>query len=89
MTKITAKCDLCDSSFPFGHGRYDRKVLPHYQMTLCMSCYEGNWDGISPYREKRFEEHLKSRGIPLSSRNAKSLNDNPVMRRGSVRGACR
>lgn len=71
MEKFIEKCDLCDSSFQYGQGLYNGQYLPHYKMTICKGCFEGNWDGFAPHHEKKFIEHLTKGGIALPERNEK------------------
>jgi len=65
------RCDICGSEFQWGPQRYDGQDIPRYQMIVCMPCYKGNWDGWAPHREKKLEEHLAQKGLPLPERNAR------------------
>ena len=69
--KIILQCDLCGSSFQFGPHRYDGRRIPRYQITVCMPCWEGNWDGWGQYHEERLISHLMVKGIPIPERNSK------------------
>jgi hypothetical protein len=64
------QCGLCGTSFPFGPHRYDGKYLPHYELHVCRTCLDSNWDGIASHHEEKLVAHLKNRGIPLPARNA-------------------
>jgi hypothetical protein len=68
---IYYNCDLCGLKFQFGPHVHDGKWLNHYKMTLCMPCYQGNWDGFAPHYEGVIERHLAAEGIPLPKRNSK------------------
>lgn len=63
------KCELCGTEYQMGKGIYNGKVLNHYQLNVCNTCYIGNHDGWSPMVEQAFETHLKKNGIPLRIRN--------------------
>lgn len=65
------RCDLCNKEFQFGPHMYDGKHIPRYQITVCMSCWNGNWDGWAPDLEARLISHLKNKGLPIPERNAK------------------
>lgn len=69
--KIMCSCSLCGRQFQFGPHRYDGKHIPRYQITVCMSCWDGNWDGWAPHLEERLIAHLQQKGIPIPERNAK------------------
>ncbi len=68
--KIMIRCDLCGTEFQMGPHRYDGKWISRYQMSMCRSCFSGNWDGIGPVFEPVFVRHLESHGIDLPERNA-------------------
>jgi hypothetical protein len=67
--KIMIRCQLCNSEFQFGPHFYNGKVISTYKLTLCMSCYDGNWDGFAPQYEAIFEKHLTDHGIPIPQKN--------------------
>lgn len=69
--EILLRCQFCDKEFQHGHHRYEGKYLPHYGLLLCSGCYKGNWDGIGPFYEDKFTNHLAERGIELPERNSK------------------
>lgn len=71
--KHCERCDMCDSVFRFGHHAYHGKAIMEYQMIVCRTCWDGNWDGWNPRYEAKLETHLKQRGIPLPERNEKGL----------------
>lgn len=64
-------CDMCGSKYQFGNHVYDGKRIPRYKLDVCMTCYEGNWDGWAPHFERRLEDHLKNHNIPPPERNEK------------------
>ena len=66
---IINTCDICGNDYQFGPHRYEGKTIPCYQLSVCMTCYEGNWDGWAPHLEGKVLEHLKSRGLPIPMRN--------------------
>ena len=61
-------CHLCGRA-----ARMDRhlegRTLRHYEMFVCNSCFESNWDGFPPHLEAAFVRHLNDRNIPLPQRN--------------------
>ena len=69
--KFMTNCELCGRSFQFGPQVYDGKVIPRYQLTVCMSCWKGNWDGWNPRHEALLIAHSKAEGLPIPERNEK------------------
>lgn len=69
----TEQCEFCGRGFQYGLHAYHGKFLTHYRLSLCRTCYEGNWDGIAPLYEQKFERHLEAHKIPKPNRNAKDL----------------
>lgn len=69
--KIIYSCALCENQFQFGPHFYDGKYISRYQITVCMSCWTGNWDGWAPHLEERLIAHLQEKGLPTPERNAK------------------
>jgi hypothetical protein len=65
------KCFFCNLSFKFGNHKYYGEYLPNYQLYICGSCLRGNWDGLNPRLEDKFEEHLKAKNLPIPERNDK------------------
>jgi len=72
-TKIMIQCDMCGSSFQFDPHRYDGKHIARYKITVCMPCWNGNWDGWAPHYEPRFLDLLKRNNIPIPQKNSKGL----------------
>ena len=64
------QCFCCESGFQFGPHTYNGKHVAAYEMTVCLSCYEGNWDGWGPAVEAKIIASLKSQGLPVPARNA-------------------
>lgn len=72
--KIMFRCffPFCgNQSFQMGHGLYDGKYIRRYDISVCMSCWRGNWDGWAPHYEKLLIAHLKEKGLPIPERNEK------------------
>jgi len=69
--KFMSRCFLCGREYQMGPHKYDGKYIPRYEMSVCMSCYEGNWDGWSPGCEEIIIAHLKQKGLPIPERNVK------------------
>jgi hypothetical protein len=65
------ECEMCRASFQMGPHRYDGKHIQSYNLTVCKSCWEGNWDGWAPHREAKLIKHLNAKGMPIPPRNAK------------------
>lgn len=68
--KIMCSCVLCEKQFQFGPHRYDGKHIPRYQITVCMSCWNGNWDGWAPHLEGRLIARLQNNGTAIPERNS-------------------
>jgi hypothetical protein len=69
--KVMTVCDLCGNQFQMGPHRYDGKWINRYQLSVCRSCYNGNWDGWGPFAEEKLIPHLKMKGIAIPERNDK------------------
>ena len=68
---IMLNCEMCGSLVQFGPHTYNGNQIAKYDLFVCRSCYDGNWDGWAPHLEKALEDHLISKGIPLPERNDK------------------
>ena len=64
------KCPLCPNEFQISPPRIEGVTIPRYQITVCRSCYNNNWDGWEPGREKHLLKHLKLNNLPVPDRNA-------------------
>lgn len=64
-------CNLCGRAARMDKHLYDGRTLPHYEMFVCNSCFESNWDGLAAHFEPAFVQHLNDRNIPLPQRNEK------------------
>ena len=62
-------CPSCGSEFRYGPQVYEGKHIPRYQVTVCMICYEGNWDGWANI--DWLMKHLKSMNLPIPKPNSK------------------
>jgi hypothetical protein len=69
--KFMFKCATCGQEYQMGPHQYDGKHVSLYQITVCTTCYEGNWDGWAPHYEERLIAHLKDKGLPIPRRNDK------------------
>ncbi|KFO67327.1 hypothetical protein ER57_11565 [Smithella sp. SCADC] len=63
------KCPFCPNEFSISPPRIDGVTIPRYQITVCRSCYNMNWDGWELGREKLLIEHLKLNNIPIPHPN--------------------
>ncbi|MGF6995516.1 hypothetical protein P3T25_003884 [Paraburkholderia sp. GAS32] len=68
---LMRRCDTCGGSFQFGLHRYDGKHIPLYGITVCMTCWEANWDGWAPHLEEKVTAKLRAASAVLPARNAK------------------
>jgi hypothetical protein len=71
--KIMFTCPVCGQQFQFGPHRYAGTHIRTYDMTVCETCYRGNWDGWQPDRETWLLDRLKSKSLPIPKRNARGL----------------
>jgi hypothetical protein len=69
--KFMFRCDLCGNEYQMGPHRYDGKQVPRYDIGVCMSCYESNWDGWNPRYEEFLISHLKEKSLPIPGKNKK------------------
>ncbi len=69
--KVAYACFMCGSQFRMGPHVYDGKHIHSYDISVCKSCYDGNWDGWASHNEQRLLAHLKERGLPVPKRNEK------------------
>ncbi len=69
--KMVLDCGVCRRAFQFGPGRYDGKYIALYELTVCKTCWDGNWDGWSPEAEIVIQKHLEVKGLEVPLRNEK------------------
>jgi hypothetical protein len=50
---------------------YEGKHIAIYELDVCKSCYDSNWDGWAPHHEEKLIGHLQAKGIPIPDRNDK------------------
>jgi hypothetical protein len=68
--RFTLNCFACGEEFQMGlHSVYEGKFVQRYDITVCDSCYKGNWDGWHPKLEQSLIDHLEERGLPIPERN--------------------
>ena len=66
------KCDVCGTMYQHGPHKYKGHRLELYgDIFCCDTCWQGNWDGWAPHREKTLLDHLKQKNLPVPERNAK------------------
>jgi hypothetical protein len=56
-------CFLCRQSFQFGPHRYDGKGIGAWKISVCLPCYNGNWDGLVPEQHPKLMQNLKDLGL--------------------------
>ena len=69
--KILIKCFICDKQFQFGNHHYEGHPSPKYDIMVCNSCWQGNWDGWASQYEEKLLSHLKNNNLPEPQRNSK------------------
>ncbi len=71
VSTMMFSCFFCGGRFRFGNHIYNGQHIARYQVTVCRSCYDGNWDGWAPRYETRLIAHLQDKAISVPARNAK------------------
>lgn len=69
--KGTLTCPLCGCSFLFTHEHHDGKRMRALGKTVCLTCYDGNWDGWNPQVEEKIIELIEEQGFVVPERNEK------------------
>ena len=65
-------CDVCNSPYYYGPGRYEAHRLQLYGGIMCCnSCWRSNEDGWGPIHEPALLKHLAHKGLPEPIRNTK------------------
>ncbi len=60
---MTTQCFMCQSHVPFGNGNYQAKRILPWDIMVCDTCRQGNWDGIVPSSYPHFVKHLQDCGL--------------------------
>ena len=71
--KVMYLCFICSKNFQMGPNKYDGKFMASYNISVCRTCYEGNWDGWAPQYEQRLIAHLEKNGLEIPGKNEKGL----------------
>lgn len=76
----TEQCFLCRQFKAYGSGRYELQWYKSWQILVCSSCREGNWDGIA-HEDKisKLFAHFDKKRIERPERNEKGWIDLPPM----------
>lgn len=69
VDEIMIRCFACDKDFQFGPQRYAGSHIAAYNISVCSTCYAGNWDGWGPLVEPALLLHLDRERIPVPERN--------------------
>ena len=69
--KIMMECDTCSKKFQFGPHQYEGRVINLYGITVCDTCWTGNWDGWASHFEPIIQKHLAEKNLPEPPRNNK------------------
>ncbi len=72
-SRIMCKCDICGTSFHFGHHRYDGHKNKTYDVMVCRSCRKNSLDGWAPHDEEKVTKKLIKRRLPLPERDKRGL----------------
>jgi hypothetical protein len=75
--KTLVKCFLCRREVQFGPHVYNGKTIPPWDIFVCDTCYQANWDGIVPGTFPHLIAHLKSKSIEIRP-NKRGWIDWPV-----------
>jgi len=67
------QCDICNNKYQMGEHKYELKLIPRYQLSVCKTCYESNKDGWSQRYEDKIISNLRKNKLPIPKRNNKSL----------------
>jgi hypothetical protein len=82
VTPLTSTqiCFFCSQSFAAGGGHWGGRWLPCYQISVCNSCFNSNWDGWHLDAEEKLVKHLQEKGIALPKRNEKGWLPQSIIR---------
>jgi hypothetical protein len=69
--KFLVHCDVSGREFQFGPHRYEGRRNQTYEIMVCSTCHEANWDGWAPHCEERVTRRLIEQGLAMPARNAK------------------
>ena len=58
-------CLLCGNHFPFGNHSYRGRKIQGWDLMLCTTCIDGNWDGIVPSSATHLLKFLQNKGIEV------------------------
>ena len=70
---IVQTCELCGNGYQFGPHIYDGTFISSYKLWVCMSCFNGNYDGWNNRHNKKLEAHWSSHDIKFPKRNSKGF----------------
>ncbi len=73
LVLVKEKCFLCGREFDFGPHVYDGKFLSSYKISLCMNCYNSNYDGYAANNGNKIIKHLTSMNLDVPELNSKGL----------------
>jgi len=62
-SRFTIPCFLCGNHFQFGPHAYHGRRIPDWDIMVCNTCYNANWDGIVPNSYPRLMPYLESLGF--------------------------
>lgn len=68
--KKTHVCFTCEGRFQHEEHIYGR-YIERYQIEVCSTCWQFNWDGWPSDRAEKIIKHLKEKGLPVPPMNTK------------------
>jgi hypothetical protein len=63
--KVIVECFLCKQGFQFGPHAYNGRRIAAWDIMVCKSCDDGNWDGVVTESHPDLLQHLETRGIEI------------------------
>ncbi len=62
---VMIPCDLCGREFQSGPHRYAGRKVVSWDIMICETCDNMNWDGIDPRRHPELMRRLRAEGAPM------------------------
>jgi len=69
----TIRCPLCEQIYHDRHHHHPGKRSELFQITVCPTCWEGNYDGWNPRLEPKLLEHAREIGLTIPGRLSNGL----------------
>lgn len=71
--KFMSKCELCGSEYQQGPHLYEGRHSQLFDLWVCSTCWEYNWDGWADHYEEKLLKHIESKQLPIPERNPNGL----------------